>query len=108
MRFLLIGIILSAAVSAQALDINGKLPDVNSKKLSGADVSDSAMQELSKELKNVQNDKGPIVFKTGSAVLEASKCEITLKAIHEIILRFPGFLFRSKGIPIMPENQSLT
>lgn len=59
--------------------------------------SDVGMKELSRKLKNVQNEKGPIVFVTGKADLDASKCENTLKTTADIIKAFPGFLVQIEG-----------
>lgn len=59
--------------------------------------ADVGMEELTKRLKNVQNEKGPIVFKTGKAVLDTAKCETTLKAVHDIITLFPGYLVQIEG-----------
>jgi outer membrane protein OmpA-like peptidoglycan-associated protein len=53
--------------------------------------SDVGAKELTRQLKNVQNDKGPIVFKLGKADLDAAKCENTLKTAADIIKAFPGF-----------------
>jgi len=80
--------------SAFALDLKKKLPAGGAK---SAGVSDVAMQELTKKLKNVQNEKGPIVFKTGSAEIDAAKCERTMKAIDEIVMKYPGFLVQVEG-----------
>lgn len=63
----------------------------------GNAVGDKAMAELTKKLKNVQNQKGPIVFKTGKADLDVKKCERTLKAIDGIIKQYPGFKVQIEG-----------
>ena len=52
---------------------------------------------LTKKLKNVQNEKGPIVFKTGSAVIDVSKCKKTLDTIVNIINNYPGFKIQVDG-----------
>jgi outer membrane protein OmpA-like peptidoglycan-associated protein len=59
--------------------------------------SDVGTKELTRQLKNVQNDKGPIVFKVGKADLDAAKCETTLKTASDIIKAFPGFLVEIDG-----------
>lgn len=80
---------LSVAVSALDLKKAGK-------ELGGSST-DVALNELTKKLKNVQNEKGPIVFKVGSAELDAAKCEKTLKAINETINNYPGLLVQIEG-----------
>src|SRR5437763_598177 len=70
---------------------NGTLQDA------GNAVGDRAMQELTKKLKSVQNEKGPIVFKTGKADLDVKKSERSLKAIDGIIKQYPGFLVQVEG-----------
>lgn len=63
-----------------------------------ADVTvDADLKLLTKKLKSVQNEKGPIVFKTGSAVLDTAKCEKTLKTTADIIKAFPGFRVQIDG-----------
>ena len=63
----------------------------------GNAAGDQAGEMLSKKLKAVQAEKGPIVFKTGKAVLEASKCEQTLKTIDGLIKKAPGFKVQIEG-----------
>lgn len=63
----------------------------------GDAASDKAAAELTKKLKNVQNEKGPIVFKTGKADIDEKKSERTLKAIDGIIKQFPGFKVQIEG-----------
>jgi outer membrane protein OmpA-like peptidoglycan-associated protein len=53
--------------------------------------------ELTKKLKNIQNEKGPIVFATGKADLEADKCNNTLKAIDGLVKQYPGLLVTIEG-----------
>jgi outer membrane protein OmpA-like peptidoglycan-associated protein len=60
-------------------------------------AADKAGEMLTQKLKNVQNENGPIVFKTGKAELDAAKCEKTLKAIDGIIKQFPGFKVTVEG-----------
>jgi len=55
-------------------------------------AADKAAELLTSQLKNVQNEYGPIVFKSGTATLESDKCERTLKAIDGIVKGAPGML----------------
>jgi outer membrane protein OmpA-like peptidoglycan-associated protein len=66
-------------------------------KVSAGNTADVDLQVLTKKLKNVQNEKGPIVFKTGSAVLDAAKCETTMKTTADIIKAFPGYIIQIDG-----------
>jgi outer membrane protein OmpA-like peptidoglycan-associated protein len=88
-------------VPALAFDLGGAVNAVDkaAKDPSSATqaVGDAAGKELTKKLKNVQNEKGPIVFKTGKADVDASKCEKTLKAIDGIIKQYPGFKVQIEG-----------
>jgi outer membrane protein OmpA-like peptidoglycan-associated protein len=61
------------------------------------DATDVAMKELTKKLKNVQAQKGLIVFKSGSAEIDVVKSRIPLQAIHEIIIKVPGFKVQIEG-----------
>jgi|GEM_PF-937533 len=55
-------------------------------------AADKGAEMLTAKLKDVQNENGPIVFKSGTANLEADKCERTLKAIDGLVKQFPGML----------------
>jgi outer membrane protein OmpA-like peptidoglycan-associated protein len=107
MKKILAAAVLAAAFAAPAfaLDLGNAVDSVNSAvkdpnaaaKAAGSAASDRAMQELTQKLKNVQNEHGPIVFKTGKATLDAAKCENTLKAIDGIIKQYPGFRVQIEG-----------
>lgn len=56
-----------------------------------------AKDALTKKLKNVQNEKGPIVFKTGSAVIDVAKCKKTLDTIVSILNNYPGLKVQVEG-----------
>ena len=95
----------SLAVPAFALDLSGAIDgaakaakDPNAAaQMAGNAASDQAQAALTQKLKNVQNEKGPIVFKTGKTTLDAAKCEQTLKSIDGIIKEFPGFKVQVEG-----------
>jgi outer membrane protein OmpA-like peptidoglycan-associated protein len=93
------------AVPALAYDLSGAVdsaskavanPNAAGQSLGDA-ASQQAMDALTQKLKNVQNEKGPIVFKTGKTTLDAAKCEKTLKAIDGIIKQYPGFKVQVEG-----------
>lgn len=102
-------LILGLAVSAMAIDIGGALDSaskavanptaaINQAAGSAANSTlDAAMAELTKKLKNSQNEYGPIVFKTGKADLNAKKCERTLKYCADTVKNYPGFLVQVDG-----------
>lgn len=91
MKKLCVVMMIALATSAFGVDLKDKIAS------NKGNVSDTAAKELTKKLKNVQNDKGPIIFKTGSAELDAAKCENTLKSIHEIVTQYPGFRVQIEG-----------
>ena len=103
MRYVVLACLFLAASFVSAQDLNSlkeKLPKVDKEAVSIDKVQDNTdveMQTLSKQLKNVQNEKGPIVFKTGKAILDTAKCETTLKTVNDIIVAFPGFLVQIEG-----------
>lgn len=106
MKKLLTVVMMLVAATAFALDLGGAKVKVTApKKVDSAktevskagDVTDVALKALTKKLKSVQNEKGPIVFKTGSAEIDVPKCETTLKAVHDIIATYPGFLVQIEG-----------
>jgi outer membrane protein OmpA-like peptidoglycan-associated protein len=66
-------------------------------KKSTGSTADADLKLLTKKLKSVQNEKGPIVFKVGSADLDTARCEKTLKAVADIVKAFPGFLVQIDG-----------
>ncbi len=58
---------------------------------------DTDLSVLTKKLKSVQNEYGPIVFKTGRAAVDVPKCEKTLKILAEIIKNSPGYIIQIDG-----------
>jgi outer membrane protein OmpA-like peptidoglycan-associated protein len=75
----------------------GATSKVDTTKAKAGATTDADLKIFTKKLKSVQNEKGPIVFKTGSAELDAAKCEKTLKAVADIVKAFPGYLVRIDG-----------
>lgn len=106
MRTLVALALLLAATGARAFDLNSAAD--KAKSAAGTDTgkavtqaaSDqaqgSAQDALTKKLKNVQNEKGPILFKAGKAVVDP-KCDKTMQAIADIIAQFPGFHVQVDG-----------
>lgn len=121
MRTLVVLTVVLAASTAGALDLGGiadktkevaKTDTGKAVTQAAADQGSAQAQEsLTKKLKNVQNEKGPILFKTGKAVIDP-KCDKTMQAIADIIAQFPGFHIQvdghtdSKGKPAV--NQKLS
>jgi len=87
------------ATAAFSLDLGGikSAAKDKAKENVSVDATDVAMKELTKKLKSVQAQKGLIVFKTGSAEIDAVKSRIPLQAIHEIIMKVPGFKVQIEG-----------
>ena len=76
--------IMSATV-AGALDLNKNLADT------------AEMKTMNASLKSVQNNYGPIVFVTGKADIDVSKCKKTLDVIAGIVKKYPRFLVQVEG-----------
>lgn len=76
--------IMSATV-AGALDLNKNLADT------------AQMKTMNASLKSVQNNYGPIVFVTGKADIDVSKCKKTLDVIAGIVKKYPRFLVQVEG-----------
>ena len=93
------------ASSVLALDLGGAIDsaakaakDPNAAlKEAGDSATDQALASLTKKLKSVQNEYGPIVFVSGKADLDAKKCERTLKSIDATIRQYPGFKVQIEG-----------
>lgn len=107
--FVLVVALLALAGSAMAIDLNGTLDKVNNavanptaainqaKDSAANAATDTALAELTKKLKSAQNEYGPIVFKTGKAVLDAKKCQKTLQYCADTVKKYPGFLVQVEG-----------
>ena len=98
--------LLIAAGPAAALDL-GKLKEKAKdaqKTEVGQAVSEKASdaadqkveEEFTKKLKNVQNEKGPILFKKGKAEVDPA-CDNTMQTIADIIASVPGYKVRVDG-----------
>lgn len=93
------------AGSASAFDLGGAVDKAAAAakdpkaaaQAAGNAASDQAAKALTKKLKAVQNEKGPIVFVKGKADLDAKKCERTLKAIDGLIKKAPGLKVTIEG-----------
>lgn len=105
-RFAAALLCLAAAGPALALDLN-KLKDKGKSAQQtelGAAVSDKASAEADKKveaeftrkLKNVQNEKGPILFKLGKAEIDPA-CDNTMQTIADIIGSVKGYRVRVDG-----------
>lgn len=79
-----IAFIMSASM-AGALDLSKNLGDT------------AEMKALNTSLKAVQNNHGPIVFVTGKADVDVSKCKKTLNVVASIIKKYPRFVVTVEG-----------
>lgn len=61
-----------------------------------ASAKEGALSAVTKKLKKVQNEKGPIKFKTGKAEIDPS-CDKTMTAIAAIMTDYPGFHVQVDG-----------
>ncbi len=59
-------------------------------------TKDTALAAITKKLKKVQNEKGPIKFKTGKAEVDPA-CDRTMTAIAAIMSDYPGFHVQVDG-----------
>lgn len=59
-------------------------------------TKDTALAAVTKKLKKVQNEKGPIKFKTGKAEVDPA-CDKTMTAIAAIMTDYPGFHVQVDG-----------
>ncbi len=61
-----------------------------------AGAKENLLGAITKKLKKVQNEKGPIKFKTGKAEIDPS-CDKTMIAIAAIMADYPGFHVQVDG-----------
>ncbi len=59
-------------------------------------TKDTALASITKKLKKVQNEKGPIKFKTGKSEIDPA-CDKTMTAIAAIMSDYPGFHVQVDG-----------
>lgn len=88
------------ALSLNALDmkdVKGAKKQAEESGKKASDANDQAMKELNAKLKNVQNEKGPIVFKTGKAEIDVAKCKETLDTLANIIKGYKMFRVQVEG-----------
>ena len=77
-------------VSKKTAEMAGKTVDT------GDAATQAGLDALTKKLKSVQKDEGPILFKKGGAVIDP-KCDKTMKRVAEIIAEYPGFHVQVDG-----------
>ncbi len=65
-------------------------------KSAATNAKDNVLSAMTKKLKKVQNEKGPIKFKTGKAEVDPS-CDKTMAAIAVIMTEYPGFHVQVDG-----------
>lgn len=65
-------------------------------KEAAATAKEGALSAVTKKLKKVQNEKGPIKFKTGKAEVDPA-CDKTMTAIAAIMTDYPGFHVQVDG-----------
>ncbi len=99
-------LVLALAPAARAIDL-GKLKDKAKTAQNtqvGQAVSDKASaeadkkveEEFTRKLKNVQNEKGPILFVKGKADVDPA-CDKTMQTIADLIASVPGYRVRVDG-----------
>ena len=92
-------IFLTLVLSLQTFGIEPKLKDVKKvdKEVKNVASEDKMLEGLNTKLKNLQNEKGPILFKPGKAELDVEKCKKTLEALAEIINSYKMFRVQIEG-----------
>lgn len=65
-------------------------------KSAAASAKDGVLSAVTKKLKKVQNEKGPIKFKTGKAEIDPA-CDKTMTSIATIMTDYPGFHVQVDG-----------
>ncbi|OGU14544.1 MAG: cell envelope biogenesis protein OmpA [Geobacteraceae bacterium GWC2_53_11] len=91
--------LLSAGVASAELNaLKGIGKDLGKEagKSVAAGANEKVLSAITKKLKKVQNDKGPIKFKTGKAEIDPS-CDKTMTAIASIMSDYPGFHVQVDG-----------
>ncbi|MBU5635195.1 OmpA family protein [Geomonas sp. Red69] len=84
-----------SGVAHAALDaVKGLGKDLG--KEAAATAKEGALSAVTKKLKKVQNEKGPIKFKTGKAEVDPA-CDKTMVAIAAIMTDYPGFHVQVDG-----------
>ncbi len=92
--FLLVSANMVAAVDLGGLGEKAGTVKDSAKKAKSA--SNTAQDAFTKKLKNVQNEKGPILFKKGKADVDP-KCDRTMTQIAKILKDTPGFHVQVDG-----------
>ncbi len=59
-------------------------------------ANDEALNAITKKLKSVQNEYGPILFKKGKSTVDP-KCDKTMEQIAKILNEYPGFHVQVDG-----------
>ena len=91
--------LLSAGVASAELDALkglGKDFGKDAGKAVATGAKENLLNAVTKKLKKVQNEKGPIKFKTGKAEIDPS-CDKSMTAIAAIMSDYPGFHVQVDG-----------
>lgn len=87
--------LLSAGVASAELDaLKGLGKEAGKAVATGA--KENLLGAMTKKLKKVQNEKGPIKFKTGKAEIDPA-CDRSMTAIAAIMTDYPGFHVQVDG-----------
>lgn len=87
--------LLAAGIASAELDaLKGLGKEAGKAVVTGA--KENLLGAITKKLKKVQNEKGPIKFKTGKAEIDPA-CDKTMTAIAAIMTDYPGFHVQVDG-----------
>jgi outer membrane protein OmpA-like peptidoglycan-associated protein len=96
-RAIVVFLFLGAAATASAAGLGGlKGITAGIGQKVGKSTTSAAMGALTKKLKKVQNEYGPIRFVTGKAKVDPA-CDVTMQHVASIINEYPGFKVQVDG-----------
>jgi len=87
-----------ASKAAMALKLPASTKDVSqqAKQAVSDKANDETLNAITKKLKSVQNEYGPILFKKGGSTVDP-KCDKTMQRIADILKEYPGFHVQVDG-----------
>ena len=93
LRIVLLIVSIFVATTALAVDLGG-FKEIGKQATQATKAS--ALETMTQKLKKVQNEKGPILFQKGKAVVDPV-CDPTMQKIADILAEFPGFHVQVDG-----------
>lgn len=91
LALLVVGIFI--ATTALAVDLGG-FKELG--KQATQATTTNVLETLTKKLKKVQNEKGPILFQKGKAIVDPA-CDPTMQRLADVLAEYPGFHVQVDG-----------